>query len=123
LAELATEPAWLEERRQKGAALVGSLPLPDHKVKGWEFTDLASLDLDSYTGASAAVEVSGGEGATVVSLAEAVESHAELLREALGSLVPVEIHESTNKRYKKRGYKASNTEERQTNKTKQQRSI
>ncbi|MGH2938151.1 MAG: Fe-S cluster assembly protein SufD [Solirubrobacterales bacterium] len=91
MAELATEPAWLEERRQKGSALVESLPLPDHKSKGWEFTDLASLDLDSYTGASASVaQLGGGEGATVVSLAEAVESHAELLQEALGSLVPVE---------------------------------
>jgi Fe-S cluster assembly protein SufD len=90
LAELATEPAWLEERRKRGASLVESLPLPTAKSKGWEFTDLASLHLDSYTGASASVEVSGGEGATVVSLAEAVESHAELLQEALGSLVPVE---------------------------------
>jgi Fe-S cluster assembly protein SufD len=90
LAELATEPAWLEERRRKGAALVGSLPLPDSRVKGWEFTDLTGLDLDSYTGASTAVAVSGGEGATVVSLAEAVESHAELVQKALGSLVPVE---------------------------------
>jgi Fe-S cluster assembly protein SufD len=90
LAELATEPAWLEERRQQGVALTESLPLPDHKVKGWEFTDLASLDLDSYTAADAAVEVSGGGGATVVSLAEAVESHGELLERALGSLVPIE---------------------------------
>ncbi len=90
MAELATEPAWLEERRKRGASLVESLPLPDHKSKGWEFTDLASLDLDSYESADAAVEVSGGEGATVVSLAEAVESHAELLRAALGSLVGVE---------------------------------
>jgi Fe-S cluster assembly protein SufD len=90
LAELATEPAWLEERRRNGAALVESLPLPTAKSKGWEFTDLGSLDLDSYTGASASVEVSGGEGATVVSLAEAVESHAELVQQALGSLVPVE---------------------------------
>jgi Fe-S cluster assembly protein SufD len=95
LAELATkplaaEPAWLEERRQKGAALVESLPLPTAKSKGWEFTDLSSLDLDSYTGADAAVEVSGGEGATVVSLAEAIESHGELLEGALGSLVGVE---------------------------------
>jgi Fe-S cluster assembly protein SufD len=90
LAELATEPAWLEERRQRGAALVETLPLPDHRSKGWEFTDLASLDLDSYTGADAAVEVSGGEGATVVSLAEAVETHAELLEGALGSLVSIE---------------------------------
>jgi len=95
LAELATkplaaEPGWLEERRQRGASLVETLPLPDQRSKGWEFTDLASLDLDSYTGADAAVEVGGGEGATVVSLAEAVETHAELLERALGSLVPVE---------------------------------
>jgi Fe-S cluster assembly protein SufD len=90
LAELATEPAWLEERRQRGASLVESLPLPDQRIKGWEFTDLASLDLDAYTGADAAVEISGGEGATVVSLAAAIETHGELLEEKLGSLVPVE---------------------------------
>jgi Fe-S cluster assembly protein SufD len=90
LAELATEPAWLEERRRRGASLVETLPLPDHKSKGWEFTDLASLDLESYTAADAAVEVSGGEGATVVSLAEAVETRGDLLEGALGSLVPIE---------------------------------
>jgi Fe-S cluster assembly protein SufD len=87
---LATEPAWLEERRRRGASLTGSLPLPNQKSKGWEFTDLASLDLDSYTGATAAVELGGAEGATVVSLAEAVETHGPLLEGALGSLVPVE---------------------------------
>jgi Fe-S cluster assembly protein SufD len=90
LAELATEPAWLAERRRRGAALTESLPLPDARAKGWEFTDLAKLDLDSYTAADAAVEISGGEGATVVSLAEAIETHGELLREKLGSLVGVE---------------------------------
>jgi Fe-S cluster assembly protein SufD len=90
LAELATEPAWLEERRKRGASLVDSLPLPNHKSKGWEFTDLSSLDLDSYTGADAAAEVSGGEGATVVSLREALNSHSQLLEEQLGGLVPVE---------------------------------
>lgn len=90
MAELATEPAWLEERRRRGASLTDSLPLPDQKSKGWEFTDLASLDLDSYTGATAAVELGGAEGATVVSLAEAVETHGSLLERALGSLVPVE---------------------------------
>jgi len=90
LAELATAPAWLEERRQKGASLAQSLPLPDHKSKGWEFTDLSGLELDSYAAAAAEAEVSGGEGATVVSLADAVSSHAELLQAHLGSLVPVE---------------------------------
>jgi len=86
----ATEPAWLEERRQRGASLVQSLPLPDAKSKGWEFTDLARLDLDSYESVSAAAEVSGAEGATVLSLAEALGSHSELLHEKLGSLVPIE---------------------------------
>jgi Fe-S cluster assembly protein SufD len=90
LAEVATEPAWLSERRQRGASLAESLPLPDHKSKGWEFTDLSGLDIDSYAGAETEAEVSGGEGASVVSLADAVSSHAELLREHLGSLVPVE---------------------------------
>ncbi len=90
MAELATEPAWLEERRRRGAELTETLPLPDHKTKGWDFTDLSKLDLDAYTAADAAVELSGGEGATVVSLAEAVDSHAELLRDALGSLVSIE---------------------------------
>jgi Fe-S cluster assembly protein SufD len=80
----------LEKRRARGAELTGSLPLPDHKTKGWDFTDLSKLDLDSYTAADAAVELSGGEGATVVSLAEAVESHAELVEAALGSLVSPE---------------------------------
>ena len=90
MAEVATEPAWLEERRRQGASLVESLPLPDHKSKGWEFTDLSKLEIDSYEAADAEAEVSGAEGATVVSLAEAVFSHAELLEERLGALVPVE---------------------------------
>jgi Fe-S cluster assembly protein SufD len=90
LAELAIEPAWLEERRRRGASLTATLPLPTTKSKGWEFTDLGKLDFGSYTASGAAVEVSGGEGATVVSLAEAVESHAELLEQKLGSLVGVE---------------------------------
>jgi Fe-S cluster assembly protein SufD len=90
LAEVATEPAWLDERRRRGASLAQSLPLPDHRSKGWEFTDLAGLDLDAYEESSAMPVVSGSDGATVLSLAEALESHGDLLHERLGSLVPVE---------------------------------
>jgi Fe-S cluster assembly protein SufD len=90
LAELATEPAWLEERRQRGASLTETLPLPDARSKGWEFTDLAKLDLDSYQPADAAPRIEGGDGATVMSLREAVDSHPELLEERLGGLVGVE---------------------------------
>jgi len=90
LAEVATAPAWLEERRRKGASLAHELPLPDQKAKGWEFTDLSSLDLTAYEEASAEAVVSGAEGATVLSLTEALEGQAELLHERLGSLVPME---------------------------------
>jgi Fe-S cluster assembly protein SufD len=90
LAEVATAPAWLDERRQRGASLAQSLPLPDRKAKGWEFTDLSGLDFDSYAEASASPIVSGAEGATVVPLSEALTSHGDLLHERLGSLVPVE---------------------------------
>jgi Fe-S cluster assembly protein SufD len=90
LAELATEPAWLDERRRRGASLTQSLPLPDQKSKGWEFTDLSGLDLDAYEAAGADAEIAGAEGATVVALSEALSSHAELLERHLGSLVPAE---------------------------------
>jgi Fe-S cluster assembly protein SufD len=90
LAEVATAPAWLEERRQKGASLIESLPLPDSKSKGWEFTDLAGLEIDSYATSDAEAEIAGAEGATVLPLAEALSSHAELLEQKLGSLVPAE---------------------------------
>jgi Fe-S cluster assembly protein SufD len=90
LAEVATEPAWLSERRQQGASLAQSLPLPDYKTKGWEFTDLSSLDLDSYEASGVDALVGSSEGATVLSLADAVASHPELLHERLGSLVSAE---------------------------------
>ncbi len=90
MAEVATEPAWLDERRRRGASLAQSLPLPDHKSKGWEFTDLSGLEIDAYEAVDADVEVSGAEGATVVSLADALSSRPELLEQHFGSLVPVE---------------------------------
>jgi Fe-S cluster assembly protein SufD len=66
-------------------------PLPDQKAKGWEFTDLSTLDIDSFaTGEPQATIEGGGEGAVVVPLAEARESHAALLAERLGALVPGE---------------------------------
>jgi Fe-S cluster assembly protein SufD len=90
LAEVATEPAWLSERRQRGASLAESLPLPDQKSKGWEFTDLSKLDLDAYEPAAVEARIEGADGATVLPLSDALNSHPQLLEEQLGSLVPVE---------------------------------
>jgi Fe-S cluster assembly protein SufD len=85
-----TEPTWLEERRRRGASLAQSLPLPDRKAKGWEFTDLSELNLGAYSGAAPAASIAAPDGVTAVPLAGALESHGELLRERLGALVPVE---------------------------------
>jgi Fe-S cluster assembly protein SufD len=63
-------------------------PLPDQKAKGWEFTDLSDLDLDAYEPASAGAAISAADGATVLPLAEAVESHPELTEGRLGALAP-----------------------------------
>jgi Fe-S cluster assembly protein SufD len=65
-------------------------PLPDQKTKGWEFTDLSGLDLDAYEPLSPAVSIGSADGATVLSLAEALESHSELVEGRLGSLVPAD---------------------------------
>jgi Fe-S cluster assembly protein SufD len=62
-------------------------PLPDQKAKGWEFTDLSGLDLDTYEAGPVEASIQGAEGATVLSLEEAAGSHAELLEGSLGSLV------------------------------------
>ena len=65
-------------------------PLPDQKAKGWEFTDLSGLEIDSFTEARPSASIEGGEGATVLPLAEAVEAHPELVEGRLGALVPSE---------------------------------
>jgi Fe-S cluster assembly protein SufD len=62
-------------------------PLPDQKAKGWEFTDLSQLDLDAYEPAPVSASLGAAEGATVMSLAEAVEGRPELIEGRLGALV------------------------------------
>jgi Fe-S cluster assembly protein SufD len=63
-------------------------PLPDQKTKGWEFTDLSQLDLDAYEPAPVRASIDAPDGATVLPLGEAVDSHPELVEGRLGALVP-----------------------------------
>ncbi len=65
-------------------------PLPDQKTKGWEFTDLSGLDLDSYRPGSAEASITLAEGAVVLPLKEASESRPELVEGRLGSLAPAD---------------------------------
>jgi Fe-S cluster assembly protein SufD len=65
-------------------------PLPDQKTKGWEFTDLSRLDLDSYEAGSTEASLGAADGAVVLSLKEASESRPELVEGRLGSLAPAD---------------------------------
>jgi Fe-S cluster assembly protein SufD len=75
--------------------LARELDLPTAKDKGWEFTDLSGLDLDSYASAPGTVEgVSQGTDSAdgppvVMPLAEAAGQLGDIVRERFGSVVPV----------------------------------
>lgn len=85
---VAAEPEWLAGRREKARGLVETLPLPDRKVKGWEFTSLDGLDLEAYSATPAGATIDGGNGeVTVMPLVEAIEQHNDLIERHLGSLV------------------------------------
>jgi Fe-S cluster assembly protein SufD len=85
---VAAEPEWLAARREEGRKLAETIPLPSRKQKGWEFTDLGSLDLDRFSPAGAAAGISGGtDDVVVLPLAQALASHSELVESHLGSLV------------------------------------
>jgi Fe-S cluster assembly protein SufD len=111
-----TEPDWLTELRDRGRSRFEELPVPHHKQKGWEFTDLSRFDPEAFpaVGAGAldaeparppvveagdhpslravdgAIEVAGGaqpEGLTLTTLGDAAGDHAEVVRAHLGELV------------------------------------
>jgi hypothetical protein len=54
------EPDWLADRRDEAKAREGELELPTQKQKGWEFTDLAGLDVDAYQASPGALEIEDG---------------------------------------------------------------
>jgi Fe-S cluster assembly protein SufD len=91
-----TEPDWLTERRRKGASLMSDLELPTPKAKGWEFTDLSDLDLDSYEPAEGSVQGietgvdSDGGPPVIMPLAEAAGQLGDLVRDRFGSVVPMD---------------------------------
>jgi Fe-S cluster assembly protein SufD len=87
-----TEPDWLQDGRDRAKERAAELALPDQKEKGWEFTDLSTLELGAYTEALAEVDgltpAANGSGPVVMPLAEAAAKRPELVRERLGTIVP-----------------------------------
>jgi Fe-S cluster assembly protein SufD len=112
----ATEPDWLTELRERGRSRFEELPVPHHKQKGWEFTDLSRFDPEAFPVVAAgaldieparpavveagdrpslravddAIETGDGavpEGLTLTTLADAAADHPEVVRAHLGELV------------------------------------
>jgi Fe-S cluster assembly protein SufD len=110
------EPDWLKELRDRGRSRFDELPVPHHKQKGWEFTDMSSFDPDSFAAAEggdlatepahsplvvadghpSVIAVDGAaetrgesipEGVTVSTLADAIREYPEIVKAHLGSLV------------------------------------
>jgi Fe-S cluster assembly protein SufD len=113
---IATEPAWLTARRERAVSLTGSLSLPSFRGNpGWEFTSLKGVDLDAYGRPDAGGVDAGGlgvfeapagavtveqvdhsfaepphgvaDGALVMPLSTAVQTHPELVERHFGSIV------------------------------------
>ncbi|MGI9019626.1 MAG: Fe-S cluster assembly protein SufD [Solirubrobacterales bacterium] len=84
------ETAWLRKTRDEAKQASVGLELPTQKDKGWEFTDLSSLDLDAYDDGLASVEglPHDDDEVVILPLAEAAVSHPDVVRAHLGSLVP-----------------------------------
>ncbi|MSQ35829.1 MAG: SufD family Fe-S cluster assembly protein [Dehalococcoidia bacterium] len=82
------EPDWLATRREDAARAYASLPAPTPVLRPWRYTDLAGLDVASFTPAPIPLTVSGtlAAGGYVGSLAAAGDR--EVVRAHLGSLLP-----------------------------------
>jgi Fe-S cluster assembly protein SufD len=83
-----SEPAWLAGKRAAAQATYDSLPVPSNREEAWRFTNLRGFDPEAFAPETAAVELDGSAGGAVfTSLAGAVDSHPDLLKRYLGSVV------------------------------------
>ncbi len=83
---MAEAPAWLRERRSRAVDAARELSLPGPKVKGWEFTDLSSLDLSSYEPADAADAPAAERQSGALSIPEGAEGLTQLDGSILGGV-------------------------------------
>ncbi|ADB60388.1 SufBD protein [Haloterrigena turkmenica DSM 5511] len=85
------EPEWLLETRLEALEALDSLDMPDViKTPGREWTNLHELDFESLVDPLNAAENKdqvGPDEADVLSWADAVQEHEELLKEHFGSIV------------------------------------
>lgn len=83
------EPAWLVDRRVEGARAFAATAMPTAALRPWRYTDLGSLAIEDYPPREPALHVQAElpPGAYAGPIAEALTSHADVVRSHLGSLV------------------------------------
>ncbi|QLG26280.1 Fe-S cluster assembly protein SufD [Halorarum halophilum] len=88
------EPEWLLERRLEAFRALDELDLPDViQTPGRRWTNLENLEFENLVdplNQSDETERVSAEGATVLSFAEALDEHGDLIEEHLGSVVDPE---------------------------------
>lgn len=83
----ATEPAFLEGRRQQASQLAATLPLPAKTDEAWRRTSLEGLDLDAYKAGTVRVTLKGNvpEGVIFTNMLTAAATHPDLVAKYLGT--------------------------------------
>jgi Fe-S cluster assembly protein SufD len=83
-----SEPTWLAGKRAAAQATYEALPVPSNRQEAWRFTNLRGFDPEVFAAHSGAFTLDGDAGgATFIRLADAVDSHPEILERYLGSVV------------------------------------
>ena len=84
-----SEPAWLAGKRRAALETYTALPVPSNREEAWRFTNLRGFDPDAYTTHPGSLALDGDAGGAVfTTMAQAIESHPELVERYLGTVVP-----------------------------------
>ncbi len=84
-----SEPAWLAGKRRAALETYTALPVPSNREEAWRFTNLRGFDPDAYTTNPGSLALDGDAGGAVfTTMAQAIESHPELVERYLGTVVP-----------------------------------
>ncbi|MCY4639024.1 MAG: Fe-S cluster assembly protein SufD [Chloroflexi bacterium] len=84
-----SEPPWLIDRRAEGARAFAATAMPTPALRPWRYTDVSSLAIEDHALHPPALRVEADlpPGAYAGTIAEALDSRAEVVRSHLGSLV------------------------------------
>jgi Fe-S cluster assembly protein SufD len=86
--DAAKEPQWLRAVRSEAFQRYAALPVPGERTQGWRRADLAGIDLQAQSEAPSPYSLlvdsrDRAVGVAVLTLADAVRTHTDIVREAL----------------------------------------